>query len=198
MQEGDKPFFLYYRFNLEVCMFKSIISTITIVSILLVNTVFAADTYKIKEGDSLQISVWGEETLHKEVKVLPDGSISFPLAGRIDVVDATAAEVEKRVTEKLKTYLPDPQVTVAVSNIDGNRVFVLGKVLKPGPVLMTGPMTVMQALSLAGGLDKFAEQGSIKVLRGQSLMMVDYNALMRGQNLTSNVMLKTGDTILVP
>lgn len=179
-------------------MYKNIISAITIVSILLINSVFAADTYKIKEGDSLQISVWGEETLHKEVKVLPDGSITFPLAGRIDVVDATAAEVEKRVTEKLKTYLPDPQVTVAVSNIDGNRVFVLGKVMKPGPVLMTGPMTVMQALSLAGGLDKFAEQGSIKVLRGQTVMMLDYNAVMRGQNLTSNVMLKTGDTILVP
>jgi len=179
-------------------MYKRLFSSVFFACVLLVTSAFAADTYKIKEGDALQISVWGEETLQKEVKVLPDGSISFPLAGRVDVVDATAAEVEKRVTEKLKTYLPDPQVTVIVSNIEGNRVFVLGKVTKPGPVLMTGPMTVMQALSLAGGLDKFAEPGSIKVLRGQNVMMVDYNAIMRGQNLGSNVVLKTGDTVLVP
>jgi polysaccharide biosynthesis/export protein len=179
-------------------MYKSLFLSVFFACIMLVNSAFAADTYKIKEGDALQISVWGEETLQKEVKVLPDGSISFPLAGRVDVVDATAAEVEKRVTEKLKSYLPDPHVTVVVSNIEGNRVFVLGKIAKPGPVLMTGPMTVMQALSLAGGLDKFAEPGSIKVLRGQSVMMVDYNAIMRGQNLGSNVVLKTGDTILVP
>ena len=184
-------------------MCKKFLFSFLFASTLLVNSVFAADSYKLKEGDSLQISVWGEETLQKEVKVLPDGSISFPLAGRVEVVDATSAEVEKRLTEKLKTYLPDPQVTVVVSNIEGNRVFILGKVLKPGPVLMTGPMTVMQALSLAGGLDKFADLGSIKVLRsggpgGQTVIPVNYNALIRGQNLNSNVLLKTGDTILVP
>lgn len=176
--------------------------SLLLASSLLVNAVFAAESYKLKEGDSLQVSVWGEETLQKDVKVLPDGSISFPLAGRVDVVDATTAEVEKRITEKLKAYLPDPQVTVVVTNIEGNRIFVLGKVLKPGSVLLNGPTTVLQALSLAGGMDKFAELGSIKVLRngpnGQIVMPVNYNALIRGQDLSSNILLKTGDTVLVP
>lgn len=117
--------------------------------------------------------------------MLPDGSITFPLAGRIDVSGATAAQVEKRVTEKLKTYLPDPQVTVVVSSTAGNRIFIIGKILKPGPVQMTGPMTVMQALSLTGGLDKFADLGAIKVLRngkdGQMVIPVNYNALIKGK-----------------
>lgn len=172
-------------------------------SLLSFGSAFAIDaTYKLKAGDSLNVSVWGEETLQKDVKVLPDGSITFPLAGRVEVVGATAAEVEARVTTKLETYLPDPQVTVVVSATDGNRIFILGKVLEPGPVMMTGPMTVMQALSLTGGFDKFADLGAIKVLRngkkGQIVIPVDYDALIRGQKLKSNIALEAGDTILVP
>jgi polysaccharide biosynthesis/export protein len=166
---------------------------------------FAADAsnaYKLNQGDVLNISVWGEESLQKEVRVLPDGSITFPLAGRVEVANQTTPEVEKRITEKLKTYLPDPQVTVVISNIEGNRAYIIGKVVKPGPILLVGPMTVMQALSLAGGLDKFADLDSIKVLRGtgtnQTLHAVNYNRLIKGQALESNILLNTGDTILVP
>jgi len=160
------------------------------------------ESYILREGDVLDVSVWGEETLKKEVKVLPDGSITFPLAGRVDVSNATTTEVEKRITEKLKTYLPDPQVTVVISGIDGNRVYVIGRVLKPGPVLLLSPLTVMQALSQAGGLDKFADGDDIKVLRTnngvQNTISVDYDKLIEGKNLNSNILLKTGDTILVP
>jgi polysaccharide export outer membrane protein len=102
----------------------------------------------------------------------------------------------------LKTYLPDPQVTVVISSTEGNRAYVIGKVLKPGPVLLTGPMTVLQALSQAGGLDKFADLNAIKVLRGagknQTAIPVNYNNLIKGQGLDSNILLNTGDTILVP
>lgn len=161
-----------------------------------------AAIYKLNEGDLLQISVWGEETLQKEVRVLPDGSITFPLAGRVEVADQTAPEVEKRLTEKLKVYLPDPQVTVVVSNTEGNKAYVIGKVLKPGPVLLTGTTTVLQAISLAGGVDKFADLDTIKVLRGngkdQSVVPVNYKKLIKGQSLDSNVLLNAGDTILVP
>jgi polysaccharide export outer membrane protein len=166
---------------------------------------FSADSnavYKLNQGDLLQISVWGEESLQKEVRVLPDGSITFPLAGRVEVANTTTPEVEKRITEKLKTYLPDPQVTVVISNIEGNRAYIIGKVLRPGPVLLTGPMTVLQALSQAGGLDKFADLDSIKVLRGgagsQTVVPVNYSKLIKGQSLDSNILLNTGDTILVP
>lgn len=159
------------------------------------------DFYKLNPGDALQISVWGEDSLQKEVKVLPDGSISFPLAGRVEVANSSTAEAEKKITEKLKTYLPDPQVTVIVSSIEGNKVYIIGKVLKPGPVLLTAPMTVMQALSLAGGLDRFADESDVKVLRmGEkpSLLPVNYGKLLSGQQLENNYLLKTGDTILVP
>ena len=158
--------------------------------------------YKLNQGDSILISVWGEDTLQKEVKVLPDGSISFPLVGRIEVANSTAPDVEKRITEKLKTYLSDPQVTVIVSNIEGNKFYIIGKVLRPGPFLLPGRMTVLQALSYAGGLDKFADLGEIKVLRdtssGQVVLPINYKKLINGQSLESNIVLRTGDTILVP
>ena len=175
------------------------------VCILSAGAALAADvnnTYKLNQGDLLQISVWGEETLQKEVRVLPDGSISFPLAGRIEVANETSTEVEKRVTEKLKVYLPDPQVSVTVTNPEGNKAYVIGKVIKPGSVLLTGSTTALQAISLAGGLDKFADLSAIKVLRGvgknQTIVNVNYNNLIKGQSLDSNVLLNAGDTILVP
>ena len=158
--------------------------------------------YKLNQGDSILISVWGEDTLQKEVKVLPDGSVSFPLVGRIEVANTSTSDVEKRVTEKLKTYLSDPQVTVLISNIEGNKFYIIGKVVRPGPVLLSGPMTVLQALSYAGGLDKFADLGEIKVLRnsskGQVVIPINYSKLINGQSLDSNILLRTGDTILVP
>ena len=166
------------------------------------NLAYTAEAYKLNQGDILEISVWGEESLQKEVKVLPDGSISFPLVGRVEVANTNSTEVEKRIMEKLKVYLPDPQVTVTVSNIEGNRAYVIGKVLRPGPFLLTGPMTIMQALSLAGGLDRFADLDDIKILRGlganQITIPVNYHKLIKGQSLESNVLLNTGDTILVP
>lgn len=162
----------------------------------------SSTAYKLNQGDALLISVWGEETLNKEVKVLPDGSISFPLAGRVDVANSTSTEVEKRITEKLKTYLPDPQVTVIITSIDGNRIYIIGKAVRPGPFILAGPTTVLQALSYAGGLDKFADLDAIKVLRNvngtQTTISVNYNKLINGQSLESNIILRTGDTILVP
>ena len=159
--------------------------------------------YRLHQGDGVLISVWGEASLNKEVRVLPDGSITFPLAGRVDVVSLTTPEVEKRITEKLKAFLPEPQVTVVVTSTEGYRAYILGKVLKPGPIPITGPITVLQALSMAGGLDKFADLGGVKILRvkadnSQEVLAVHYDRLLQGQDLGSNVMLQSGDTIVVP
>lgn len=162
----------------------------------------ADENYRLHYGDSVFISVWGEETLQKEVKVLPDGSVTFPLAGRVDVENVTTVEAQKRITEKLKVYLNDPQVTVVVTSVEGNKAYVIGKVLKAGAIPLTGPTTVLQALSLAGGFDKFAELSKIKVLRNvnnkQTVTSVNYERLIQGQNLESNLLLQPGDTILVP
>lgn len=162
----------------------------------------ADEAYRLHHGDAVFISVWGEESLNKEVRVLPDGSITFPLAGRVDVANVTTSDAEKRVTEKLKVYLADPQVTVVVTSVEGNKAFVIGKVLKTGPIPLTGPTTVLQALSLAGGFDRFANLSNIKVLRTvagkQTATPVNYDKLIQGDSLGSNVLLQPGDTILVP
>lgn len=160
------------------------------------------DAYKLKQGDAVFVSVYGEEALQREVRVLPDGSITFPLAGSLSVVNQSSSEVEKQLTEKLKEYLPEPQVTVLVSSIEGNRIFVVGKVLKPGAILLTGPTTVLQALSASGGFDRFAHLNDIKVLRvldgSTQVIPVKYESLLRGEDLASNVQLEAGDTIVVP
>lgn len=186
------------NFKALICL---ILSHLFFISISNANT-DANQSYKLRQGDSIQVSVWGEDKLQKESLVLPDGSITYPLAGRVEVAGLTSTEVEKRIAEKLKAFLPDPQVSVVIASITGNVAHVMGKVLKPGQVLMSGPMTVLDALSMAGGLDKFAERGAIKVLRktaqGQKAIPVYYDQLIRGQNLESNITLQPGDTVLVP
>ena len=161
-----------------------------------------SQSYKLRQGDLIQVSVWGEDKLQKESLILPDGSITYPLAGRVDVVGLTSLEAEKRIAEKLKGYLPDPQVSVVIVSIEGNHAHVLGKVMKPGQIPMTGPMTVLDALSVAGGLDKFADRSSIKVLRntpqGQKVIPIYYDQLLHGEHLESNITLNPGDTVLVP
>jgi polysaccharide biosynthesis/export protein len=166
------------------------------------NLLFAEDSYRLHQGDAVFISVWGEETLQKEVRVLPDGSVTFPLAGRVEVVNVTTAEAQKRITDKLKVFLNDPQVTVVVTSVDGNRAYIIGKVLKTGPIPLVGPTTVLQALSMAGGFDKFADLSKIKVLRNvngkETVVAVNYEQLIQGKSLDSNLVLQPGDTILVP
>jgi len=157
-----------------------------------------ADSYQIRQGDVLDVSVWGDDTLKKVIRVLPDGSISFPLAGQIQVAGQSPANVAVMITKNLKKYLPDPEVTVIVQSTDGNRIYVLGKVNTPGAIQLQGPMTVLQALSTSGGFDKFADLDSIKILRGKKTLNVHYKDLLQGENLSSNYLLQAYDTILVP
>lgn len=159
----------------------------------------AAAPYQLRHGDALTIAVWKEEALRMEVRVLPDGSITFPLAGRVEVAGLTTQQVEERITGKIKQYIPAAVVTVSVTGIDGSRVYVLGKVAEPGLVTLMSPSTtVLQVLSQVGGVDRFADANSIRVLRGSTVLPVRYNDLMRGAALETNVVLMPGDTILVP
>jgi polysaccharide export outer membrane protein len=163
----------------------------------------ASGPYKLRHGDALMVSVWRDEALRMEVRVLPDGSITFPLAGRIEVLGLSTSEAEQRIAEKLKKYIPEAVVTVAITAAEGNRVYVIGKVVNPGAVVITSPdTTVLQMLSQVGGLDRFADGNAIRVLRntaqGPLVMPVRYNDLVKGSQLESNVVLMPGDTILVP
>lgn len=161
------------------------------------------EAYKLRHGDALMVSVWRDEALRMQVRVLPDGSITFPLAGRVEVVGLSTPEVEARVAEKLKKYIPVPVVTVAITGTDGNQVYVLGKVVRPGAVPLISPQTTaLQMISQVGGLDRFADGNSIRVLRaspqGNRILSVRYDDLVKGNQLDTNVVLMPGDTILVP
>ncbi len=173
-----------------------------LMSVVFVTSSYAQDEYLLREGDVVQISVWGETTLQKEVKVLPDGSITFPLAGRTVVANTTTTDAAKKIEEKLKTYLPEPNVSLVVMAPDGYHAYVVGKVLKPGPISLGTPVTVLQALSLAGGVDKFADEDDIKIIREVAdkkiILNIDYGQLLKGKNLDTNVTLMPNDTILVP
>lgn len=161
-----------------------------------------SDIYQLRQGDSILISVWREDTLQRQVIVLPDGSVTFPLIGRVEVVGLSTPEVEQRLTTKLKEYFPEPIVTVVIVGIDGNRAYVTGKVIRPGPLILTGPITVLQAISLVGGFDKFADENDIKVIRtisdSQEVIRVNYKDIISGRNMSTNIFLKAGDTLVVP
>jgi len=166
-------------------------------------SVFSAESaYQLNEGDTLKISVWGEETLNHEINVLPDGSISFPLVGSVNVNSMTAPQVAEEIKKRIKTFIPDPHVSVVISSTAGNRVYVLGKVNNPGAVAMHGPMSVIQVLSISGGLGKFADEDKIRVIRykegKQQQLKINYGAIMSGSDLSTNHQLMAGDTILVP
>jgi len=158
--------------------------------------------YEIQPGDLLEVSVWREEYLEREVIVQPDGRISFPLVGVMTAAGSTVDEVQLRVAERLSQYIPDPVVTVSIREIRGNRVYVLGQVKSPGQFIINPRIDVVQALALAGGTTPFAELNDIKILRRsgdvQTLIEFRYNDITRGRNLEQNIMLQSGDVVLVP
>jgi len=158
--------------------------------------------YSIQPGDLLEISVWREEYLEKEVVVQPDGKISFPLVGILNAAGTTVEDVQAQVTERLTQYIPDPVVTVSIKEIRGNRVYVLGQVNNPGQFIMNPTVDVVQALALAGGTTPFAELNDIKILRregnSQTLIEFRYADMARGRNLEQNIILRSGDVIIVP
>ena len=158
--------------------------------------------YKIQPGDLLEVSVWREEYLEREVIVQPDGRISFPLVGILNAAGTTVEQVQALVAERLTQYIPDPVVTVSIKEINGNRVYVLGQVRNPGQFIMNPTIDVIQALALAGGTTPFAELNEIKILRrdgdSQRLIGFRYADMARGRNLEQNIVLQSGDVIIVP
>lgn len=162
----------------------------------------ASGPYLIQPGDVLQISVWREEYLERNVAVQPDGRISFPLVGVLNAAGSTVEDLQLRVGERLSQFIPDPVVTVSITEIRGNRIYILGQVQNPGHFIMNPMIDVMQALALAGGTTPFAELNDIKILRRsgdkQTLIQFRYADIARGRNLQQNIVLQSGDVIIVP
>jgi polysaccharide export outer membrane protein len=163
----------------------------------------AADRYRVQPGDVLEISVWKEKDLQAEVLIRPDGGMSFPLAGDITATGKSIEELRGDIAARLKSYIPDPVVTVAVKQIGGNHIYVLGKVNRAGEFPFSRPVDVMQALSLAGGTTPYAALNDIVILRRQNADRVEaihfhYSDVARGKELSQNVLLRSGDTVVVP
>ena len=161
-----------------------------------------APDFTLGPGDVLNVSVWKDEALTKEVLIRPDGRFSFPLAGEIMATGRTVEEVRDQLESKLKKYVPDSPVTVVLTQLQSTRIYVVGKVRNSGVYTVQGGINILQALALAGGLDRFADKDDIYVLRqttqGQNAIPFDYSKVTRGQDLSSNIFLKPGDTVIVP
>ncbi len=165
--------------------------------------VLAADVYRINPGDKLEITVWEEDSLQQELVVLPDGTLSFPLVGQVAAAGKTTDELVKLLRGHLNKFIPDAEINVKLLAAEGNLIYVTGEVIHPGKFIMNGPTDVMQALSMAGGLTAFAKKNSIIVLRreanGQSKSFpFNYGDVEDGDNIESNILLQSGDTIVTP
>lgn len=163
----------------------------------------ASDEYRLNSGDKLEISVWDEANLHSEVVVLPDGSVSFPLIGHVFASGKTTEELKQIIKERLRKYIASPEVNIRMISADGNAVYVIGEVAHPGEVAMKGRLDVMQALSKAGGLTLYANRAHIKILRraadgSTTTIPFEYSDVEDGDRLESNILLQSGDTIVVP
>jgi len=158
--------------------------------------------YILNPGDILDVSVWKDEEMTREVLVLPDGSISFPLAGHLNVAGMSARLVQEELIKRIKKYISEPVLTVSVNQVVGNKIFVIGQVKNPGEFPVSRPTDVMQALSLAGGLTPFGDEDDIKILRREGGKQVavgfDYSDVKRGNKLEQNIILRPGDVVVVP
>lgn len=158
--------------------------------------------YEVQPGDVLRISVWREEDLDQQVLVRPDGGFSFPLAGDVSAVGRTVDELRAELADRLARFIPDLVVTVSVQEINGNKIFVIGQVNEPGEFVVNPRVDVMQALSLAGGTTAFASPNDIFVLRredgGQRTFPFRFDSVVRGRNLEQNIVLRSGDVVVVP
>ncbi|HAS88682.1 MAG TPA: sugar transporter [Desulfovibrio sp.] len=161
------------------------------------------DEYRLGPEDIVEISVWGDEQLAREVVVRPDGGISFPLAGDMMAGGLTVNELRAKLKERIAEYIPDAPVTVILRKVEAPKVYVMGKVNNPKVHVMGQDMTVVQALAMSGGLSPFAESGNIIIVRRekdgtQKVYRFDYDELAEGENLKQNILLKSGDTVIVP
>lgn len=160
------------------------------------------DTYVVQPGDVLLVDVWKEKDLQRELMVRPDGGMNFPLVGEMVAAGKTVEQLRNDLKDKLAKYVPDPVVTVSVKQGLGNKIYVIGRVNRPGEYVATRNMDVMQALTMAGGLNPYASENKIKILRRvdgeQKTFRFRYSRVEKGEDLEQNIILQGGDVVVVP
>ena len=194
MQISQLPYFL-----------RSPFSRYFLLTILSTNVIVAKsdDVYRVNPGDKLDISVWQEENLKAEVVVQPDGSLSFPLVGTLQASGKSTEELVSALKQRLTKFVPEPEISVRLINAEGNMIYVTGEVTHPGAFVMKRPTDVMQAISMAGGLTTYAKKNSIVILRRETdgrskAFPFEYGDVADGDNIETNILLRSGDTVVVP
>lgn len=168
--------------------------------------VVAPSDYVIGPEDVLSVVFWRDTEMSGDVVVRPDGRISLPVLDEIDAAGLTPAELQQRILDEAGQYFEDPSATVVVKEIRSRKVYITGMVNKPGLYPLIGPMTVIQLIALAGGLQEFANEDRIVVMRmdphpttGRPLAYrFNYGEVSKRKNLQQNIELKPGDTVIVP
>jgi polysaccharide export outer membrane protein len=155
-------------------------------------------SYVIGPEDIVQIRVWRENELSGLYAVRPDGKISMPLAGEIEAAGATPEILKERILTALLQFMNKPEVMVEIRQVNSKRYFITGEVGRPGAYSLVTPVTVLEALSNAGGLREFANGKKIVVMRGGDRLKFNYREVIKGKNMDQNVTLKPGDHIIVP
>lgn len=158
--------------------------------------------YLIGPGDILSISVWKDEALTQRLPVLPDGTLHFPLVGKLKAGGKTTDEFKREIEAKIARYVPDPVLSVSVTEVNSMVFYVIGRVNAPGRQLLNANVTALQALAMAGGPNPFAKRNKIKIFReenNQTLIFdFPYDDISKGERLEYNILLKRGDVMVVP
>lgn len=158
--------------------------------------------YVIGPEDVLSVFVWREKDLTADVMVRPDGQVSLPLLNDVPAAGLTPEQFRQRVTEAAGKYIDQPNVTVIVKAINSRKVFITGEIEKPGTYPLLGPTNVLQLITMAGGLREYADTKNINVMRTEggkvTQFRFNYRDVAKGRRLEQNVLLKPGDTVVVP
>jgi polysaccharide export outer membrane protein len=158
--------------------------------------------YLIGPEDILTIVFWREKDLSSDAMVRPDGKISLPLLNDVQAAGLTPEQLQKKLMESASRFVEDPNVTVVVKTINSRKVFVIGEVAKPGPYSLMAPTTVLQLISMTGGLQEYADSKNITIMRTENgkpvVYKFNYKDVVKQKNLKQNIELKPGDTIVIP
>jgi polysaccharide export outer membrane protein len=159
-------------------------------------------SYIIGPTDILEIQVWKEPDFSRHALVRPDGKMTLPLVGDLHVAGMTTMALKQLLTEKLKDFIDSPEVTVILVESHSKNFYIIGKIIRPGTYPLMKDMTVLQAISVAGGLGEWADADSIRIIRKsgetENILHFDYEKVISGKNLEQNIVLQPNDTIVVP
>jgi polysaccharide biosynthesis/export protein len=158
--------------------------------------------YVIGPTDVLAIVFWGDRDLTSDVTVRPDGKISLPLLNDVVAAGLTPVQLRARLTEDSRRFIKEPVITVVVRQVNNNRAFITGQVLHPGPYALPGPTTVLQLIAMSGGFSDFADRKHVLITRlengVQRAFSFNYDDVLKRRDLSQNIVLRPGDTVVVP